>query len=126
MLAQEIEANKFEIEFENMWERYLEEMRTFAQEGDERDYVPVLGEQETDWETFGETISLKEFKQRLESNRVMGATARNNLLKYIQEREKEADDIESLAGAHQMSMQRHESGSDYHSTYAEFLEAIGQ
>jgi hypothetical protein len=49
---------------------------------------------------------------------------KKDLIKYIHEKQKEADKIDSLASDHQMSMQRHESGKDYENTYSKFKEAI--
>ena len=109
-------VDEYEAEDERLWEEYMEAMEEFASEGDERDCVPCYSE----WD------GVEELRELAKMDEDLSKKERKDMLKWLNERMKDAEDIESKAYWHQKSMQSHESGSDYHSTYAEFLGSIGQ
>lgn len=96
---------------EKKYEAFTESVKDFARNGDERD----------GWDEF----ESGEIKARIDACDEMTVANKKKVLSYLKEKEKEAQKISGLASDHQMSMQRHESGSPYHLALGNLQEALG-
>ena len=103
----------YEVWLEEIWNKFIEDMRVFAKEGDERDSYPEFSTVE---------LSLVMLENDDES---LNDEEKEKINSRIHEYHLTADKIDTLASTHQNMMQQHASGSDYHIALGEFEASIG-